>query len=449
MTILYRARWVLPLSTEPISQGAIVVDGQQIVAIGEQAELAARFPAAQVNDLGQAAIIPGLINTHTHLELTCMRGYLEAEESDFFAWLRKLTKARLERMSADDLLVSATWGVCEAARAGITCVGDASDAAMQSMQALTGAGLRGIVYQESFGPDPKLAAENFAKLESKVAELRAAETQLVRAGVSPHAPYTVCASQLEMISDFAVAEALPLMMHVAESAFEELLVREGRGPFAEGLAKRGIAWSAPRTSVVQYLAKHGILRARPLLTHCINVDDADIQTIKESGSGIAHCPKSNAKLGHRRAPFAKFLAAGVPVGLGSDSVASNNICDMLEEARFAVLSARAGDDYEVPLAAADGLRAASLGGAKALGLGDQIGVLEAGRPADFVAIALTGTHQYPSYDAYATLIFASSGRDVRLTVVAGREVFCEGQMMTVDEERTRARMKEIANKLRA
>ncbi|HET9477738.1 MAG TPA: amidohydrolase family protein, partial [Pyrinomonadaceae bacterium] len=133
MTTIYSARWILPALSAPIDYGAVAVDGPLIVGVGDAAEIASRFPAARVEDFGQSVILPGLINTHTHLELTALRGYLENEESDFFAWLRKLTLARLERMTADDIRVSATWGACEAVRAGITCVGDASDSAMMSM----------------------------------------------------------------------------------------------------------------------------------------------------------------------------------------------------------------------------------------------------------------------------------------------------------------------------
>jgi len=448
MTKLYRARWVLPISSAPVANGAIVVDGDRIVAVGEQTELSARFPDAQSYDLGEAAIIPGLVNTHSHLELTAMRGFIEAEESNFIAWLRKLTTARLERLTVDDLHVSASWGAREAARAGVTCVGDASDSASQSMKALRDVGLRGIVFQESFGPEPAFAAQRLDELKTKVAALRALETSLVTAGVSPHAPYTVSARQLELISDYARSEKLPVMMHAAESQAEELLLREGRGPFADSYAKRGIPWTAPAISSIQYLARHGILETQPLLAHCITVDEADLQTILASGAGIAHCPKSNAKLGHGRAPFEKFLNAGVAVGLGSDSVASNNVCDLLEEARFAVLSARAGSVSAKGPAAEDGLRAATAGGARAMRLADRIGTLEPGRQADFAAVSLSGAHQQPVYDPYAALIFASSARDVILTVVAGREIYRDGRVTTIDEERLAARMNEIAEKLR-
>jgi len=433
MSIIYSARWVLPVSTSPIENGAVAIAGQRIAGVGPRSEIVERFPEFRVDDFGEAVILPGLINTHTHLELTAMRGYLENEERDFFAWLRKLTRARLELMTPDDIQVSATWGACEAVRAGITCVGDASDSALISMRALQQVGLRGVVYQESFGPDARLAAENFEKLKVKLQELRAVESGLVRAGVSPHAPYTVCGPQLEMIADLAKSENLPVMMHAAESEAEELFLREGCGVFAEGLARRSIEWKAPGTSTIQYLKQTGILHTFPVLAHCIRVDDEDIETLRNNHAKVAHCPKSNAKLGHGRAPLGKFLEAGVIVGLGSDSVASNNTCDILEEARFATLLARAGGSA---ITAGEALKAATLGGE-----------LTEGAQADLAVVSLRGLHQVPNYDPVATLIFSSSGRDVVLTVVAGREVFRDGRVTTVDEDRLCARIEEISAKL--
>ncbi|HEU4796392.1 MAG TPA: amidohydrolase family protein, partial [Pyrinomonadaceae bacterium] len=431
MTTTYTARWVLPVTAAPIEHGAVAVEGQLIAGVGPRVEIVERFPESKIESFGDAIILPGLINTHTHLELTALRGYLENEERDFFAWLRKLTVARLELMTPDDLRVSATWGACEAVRAGITYIDDASDSALMSMSALKDVGLGGVVYQESFGPDVRLAVENFKKLKVKVQELRANETTLVRAGVSPHAPYTVCRPQLEMIANVALTENLPLMMHAAESEAEDLFLREGAGVFAEGLARRSIEWKAPGISTIQYLEKRGILHTRPLLAHCIRVDDDDIETLRNYQARVAHCPKSNAKLGHGRAPLAKFLKAGVRVGLGSDSVASNNTCDILEEARFATLLARAhGND---------------LSAAKMLELATS--ELKEGVQADLAVVSLSGVHQLPTYDPIATLIFASSGRDVVLTVIAGREVYRDGRVTTVDEDRLRARIKEISEKL--
>lgn len=446
MTTIYSARWVLPISAAPIEDGAVAVAGQRISGVGRDAEIAARFPEFRREALGDAIILPGLINTHTHLELTAMRGYLENEDADFRAWLKKLTLARLNILTPEDLRDSVLWGACEAVRGGITCVGDASDSALLSMQALSEVGLRGTVYQESFGPDPKLVTENFAKLKENFGKLREAESEILRAGVSPHAPYTVCRAQLELIADLAESERLPVMMHAAESMAEELLMREGRGPFAEGLAQRSIDWQAPRVSTIEYLRRVGLLRVRPLLAHCIHVDGEDIAILRDTGAKVAHCPKSNAKLGHGRAPFAKFLQAGVAVGLGSDSVASNNTCDVLEEARFATLLSRAGGER---VSANEALAALTLGGALCFELENEIGQLREGFQADLTAVSLSGAHQMPSHDPVSALIFASSGRDVILTVIAGREVYRDGRVSGVDEQRLRVRMREITKKLTA
>ena len=290
MPAIYSAHWVLPIISPPIEWGAVAIDGSQIVSVGSREEIAGRWPDARVEDFGEAAILPGLINTHSHLELTAMRGFLEAEEHDFFAWLKKLTIARMA-MTDEDLFVSATCGAIEAARAGITCVGDSSSFAIQSMKALQQVGLRGIVYQESFGPDPKLARENFEKLLEQVRSMWSLETDLVRAGVSPHAPYTVSAPQLELISGLAVDEKIPLMMHAAESEAESMFMLKGEGPFAEGLRKRGLEWRTPGVSTIQHLDRHGVMSTRPLLAHCINVDDEDMSVMKQRRASVAHCPK--------------------------------------------------------------------------------------------------------------------------------------------------------------
>ena len=354
-------------------------------------------------------------------------------------------------------MVSATCGAIEAARAGVTCLGDACSAATNGMKALQLVGMRGTVYQESFGPDPRLAQANVATLREQIAELRSLEDGLVKVGVSPHAPYSVSGPQLEMISRLALDESTPLMMHAAESQAEKLFMLEGQGPFAEGLRSRGIAWQSPKLSTIQYLKRHGVLETKPLLAHCINVDTSDLDLIKQSAASIAHCPRSNAKLGHGRAPLAEFLAHGIKVGLGSDSVASNNTCDILEEAHFATLLARlpsSGGGFRGGLLPAkpsvnaeQALFTATLGGARALGRDDQVGALAEGMQADMTVVALDGTQQQPVRDPAASLVFASSGRDVLLTMVAGREIYRDGRMTSVDESEFRKRLEQVRIKI--
>ncbi len=457
MTVIYSARWVLPIISPAIEYGAIAFEGSQIIAIGKRTEIVSRFPEANAKDFGEAAILPGFVNAHSHLELTAMRGLLEREENDFFAWLKKLTLARLA-MTAEDLLLSATCGAIEAARGGVTCLGDASSAASQAVGALHSVGLRGIVYQESFGPDPNLAKENVAKLRDQISELRTLKSGLVRVGVSPHAPYSVSGPQLELISRLAIDEKLPVMMHAAESKAEKLFMLEGQGVFAEGLRARGIEWQAPGISTIQYLERHGVLEAGPLLAHCISVDGRDLELIKQNSASVAHCPKSNAKLGHGRAPFAEFIKRGIKVGLGSDSVASNNSCDMLEEARFATLLARVpstadgqfrGGLLPAPdsITAQQTLFAATLGGARALGLDSQIGALADGMQADLTVVSLNGPHQEPVGDPVAALVFSSSGRDVLRTIVAGQEIYRDGWVKGVDESELGERLLQVRRRI--
>lgn len=457
MAAIYSARWVLPIISPLIEDGAVAFEESTIIAVGPRTEIVARFPDARVEDFGEAAILPGLVNAHSHLELTVMRGFLEREENDFFAWLRKLTLARLA-MTAEDLLVSGTCGAIEAARAGVTCMGDASSAAREAIGALCLVGLRGIVYQESFGPDPNAARENVAQLRDQTLELRALENGQVRVGVSPHAPYTVSGPQLELISRLAIDENLPLMMHAAESKAEQLFMLEGQGVFADGLRSRGIEWQAPGVSTIQYLKRHGVLETKPLFAHCVNVDDRDLELIKQNFAGIAHCPKSNAKLGHGGAPLAEFIRRDLNVGLGSDSMASNNTCDILEEGRFATLLARLPSNPEDPfrkvrlpatdlITAEQALGAATLGGARALGLDDKIGALADGMQADVTVVGLNGPHQQPVRDPAAALVFGSSGRDVLLTTVAGKEIYRDGRVTAVDESEFRNRLVQVRSRI--
>jgi cytosine/adenosine deaminase-related metal-dependent hydrolase len=444
---IYSARWLVPVSAAAIEGGAVACDGARIVGVGAREELRARFPEAAVEEFGEAAIIPGLVNCHTHLELTAMRGFLEPVEHDFLAWLWRLTDVRRNLLTEDDVRVSAQWGAVEAARAGVACVGDAAYLGEASLAALKATGLRGVVYQETINPDPAKADAELETLRGRVARMREGETGLARVGVSPHAPYSSSPRLIESAVRFAREESLPLMIHAAESAAEDDLIRRGEGLFAVMLAGRGIGWETPGVSPVRYLSRLGVLAPGTLLAHCVRADADDLGLIDEAGAAVAHCPKSNAKLGHGRAPYEEFIDR-VSFGLGSDSVASNNTCDLLEEARFALLTARAatGAARLGRLTPERALHDATRGGASALGL-DCCGSLEEGKQADLAVVRLGGAHQTPAHDPARALVFSSSGRDVQLTVVAGREVFRDGRVAGVDEERLRARMDEIRRKL--
>ena len=417
------AEFVLPISSEPIEGGAVVIDGDRIIAVGTQGELTKQFSNVAVDDFGVAAILPGLVNCHSHLEVTSMRGALDEVEHDFKSWLLKLNDLR-SGLTPEDIEAAATLGASEGARAGVTCFGDIGRYGEAGLNGLNRVGLRGVLFQETeFSPDNTTADADLDKLKSKIESLRLNSTGLVEIGISPHSPYTVSRRLFELIARYAKDEDLKVTIHAAESADEETLLTKGEGFFTKFYERVGVEWEVPHCSSVEFLHRTGILDARPLLAHCVTVSDTDIDLIAKSGSRIAHCPKSNAKFGHGYAPFEKFIEAGIAVGLGSDSVASNNICDLLEEARFAAFVARNRDEPRRFITARDVLEAATLGGAKALGFDEKIGTLEAGKQADIAVVSLSELAQSPLNDVEAALVFSSNARDVAMTMVAGKVVF--------------------------
>jgi 5-methylthioadenosine/S-adenosylhomocysteine deaminase len=438
------ADFVLPIVAGPIRRGAVAIEGQRIVDVAGRDDIVRRFPDAPVTDLGEAAILPGLVNCHSHLELTALRGSVDEYDDDFISWLLTLTKIRSEVLSEDQIRVAAIAGAIEGARAGVTCFGDIGRLGHVGFAALAAVGLRGIVYQETeFAPDDENAADQFALLIRRYEELHGTESGLVRAGLSPHSPYTVGPRLFELIAGFAVDRGVPLSVHAAESPEEEDLMVRGTGLFADIHRRFGSSWRSPGCGTIEYLDRLGVLEARPLLAHCVTVSEADIGRIAERGARIAHCPKSNSKFGHGTAPFERFRDAAVSVGFGTDSMASNNVCDIFEESRFAALNARNRPERRRFLHPREILETATLGGARAMGLEAEIGTLEPGKQADLIAVSLSSVSQLPIYDVCSALVFASDSRDVILTMVAGREVFADGRIATVDEEAVRMKVREI------
>ena len=443
------ADYLLPISAAPIADGAIVVDDTKIVAVGAKSELAEEFPQIEIEDFGEAAIMPGLVNCHSHLEITAMRGFLDDAEADFYSWLIKLTKTRGEILTEADVKTAALAGALEGARAGVTCFGDIGRFGVAGFEALKTNGLRGVVFQETdFSPTDGAADEAFEKLVGKFTELKASETALVRAGLSPHAPYTVSRRLFELIADYAIKENIKITVHAAESSQETDLMETGVGFFADIYKNLNLEWNAPGVSSIEYLSQIGVLRAKPLLAHCVKVSEADIERIAESDSSVAHCPKSNAKFGHGVAPLERFLSAKIRVGFGSDSVASNNSCDIFEEARFAMLVARGAANGNRFLTAAEIIEAATFGGARSLGLDREIGTLQPGKQADVVVVSLDNIAQQPVHDVYSALLFASNARDVRMTLVAGEEIYRDGRALKIDEAELKAKLREIRAKMR-
>ena len=380
--------------------------------------------------------MPGLVNVHTHLDYTVMRGLLE--DIPFFAWIRELT-LRKAALTWEDWTASATMGAAEASAGGVTTIGDCTD----SGAALWGAktlGLRGRIYQEVFGIDELRTVEAIvSELAEKVVRLQAeAEGTLLEVGISPHAPYTVRPALMRVLAERARQEHWRVCIHAAESRAEAELLRSGTGSIADMFARREIEWLPPQSSAVAYLDELGIVGADTLLVHGVQVSAGDRQIVRERGAAWAHCPKSNAKLGNGVAPLgilADFRRGQTQlseangqssienpkskIGLGSDSVASNNTMDLFEEMRFAVLMHRGARHRIEAMSARDAVEMATIGGARALGLEQHIGTLEPGKRADICAVRLNDLHSLPAYNPYNALVYAARASDVVLTMIDG------------------------------
>ncbi|MEP6991052.1 MAG: amidohydrolase family protein [bacterium] len=423
----YHARWVLPVTSAPIRDGTVVVRDGRLTWVGTRAD--APDDAADV-DLGDVMLMPGLVNAHCHLELTAMRGFLDG--LGFRDWILRLTAARRAVLTPAMLLDAARLGVDEGLRHGVTTFADTGDTGA-GFDAMLERGVRGICYREVFGPDPVQCDDAIAGLEGRIDEMQQRATPLVAVGVSPHAPYTVSDALFRATASLARTRGLPLAVHIAESELESALVEHARGGFADGLRARDIEVVRRARSPIALLEALGVLDARALLIHCVRANDADVEAIARHGAAVAHCPASNAKLGHGIAPLAAFMAAAIRVGIGTDSVASNDRMDLLDEARLASLFATAREHRHDTLSAAGALELATLGGAGALGLADRVGSLDVGKDADLAAFPLP-PHRMPIHDPVAAAVFAHAGQPATFVAVRGRVLVAEGQLVHADAD---------------
>ncbi len=422
--IRYHAEWVLPITAPAVHRGTVAVDHDRIAYVGSRD----RAPAGDDVELGAAVLMPGLVNAHTHLELTAMRGFLE--DLEFHTWIRRLVTARQEVLTRDMLLDSARLGIEEGLVAGITTYADTCSSGV-AFDAMVERGVRGIMYQEVFGPAPATCEESITELKAKVAALQSRQTALVRVGVSPHAPYTVSDRLFAATARYAIQAQLPIAIHIAESDAEQRLVVEAQGPFADALLKRGIRVEPRARSPIQLLRGLRVLDAQPLLIHCVRANPMDVHAIHASGSSVAHCPGSNAKLGHGVAPLTAFLDAGIPVGLGSDSMASNNRMSILGEASLAALQQRAWVRRPDAIPAARALRLATVDGARALGVDAEVGSLEVGKSADLAAFPLD-ERLAPVHDVESAVVFTLNAVPASLVTVAGTVRVRDGAVVDRD-----------------
>ena len=444
---MYRADWVLPVAAPVLPHGAVAVRGDRIVDVGPAPRLAAAFPEAELVDLGRSIIMPGFVNCHSHIEYTSFRGILD--DAEFGDWIISLVDVKAS-LTPDEYLISARLGAMEAVSSGITTIADTSYGAV-TLEAAGALGLRGRVYLEVFGVDDSRFDETMTDVERRLTEAQAAAPPLFDVGLGPHAPYTVSSRLYQAVCALARSRGLKIMSHVAESKDELTYIRSGSGKFAHDYREK-MGWERMLVqpygvTPIKYLQQWDVFDRDFLAVHCVNLTHDDIRILKAKDVAVAHCPKSNAKLGCGVAPLADLMHEGVRVGLGTDSPASSNIMDMFDEMRTMLFLHRAVERDVSVLDAQKCVRIATLGGAEALGMEADVGSLEAGKCADFIAVDVARSHFAPIDDPYSALVYGANQDDVTLTVIGGRALYRDRAHVGVDAESIRATAIRVREKL--
>lgn len=376
---LHRARYLLPITAPLLEDGALLVAGARLLAVGTSAELAGMVRTAKVVDHGESVILPPLVNAHTHLELTHFPRWAAAAGEgapppDFVGWIERMIRVR-RALSTEEVGASLADGLQASLRAGTGAVGDI-------LTTLAAAGgyqespLFGTVFCEVLGVDSGRVSARLAEILSLLGQSPAAR---LRWGLSPHAPYTMNGATLDRAAEFAAGHRLPLAGHWRETAEEEAFLAEAAGPLAERLYPLA-GWPLPSAPV-----PWGTPAAYPpgsLLIHGVHAGGEDVAGLASRGHRVVLCPRSNSLFGAARAPLAAYLRQGVPLALGTDSLASAPSLSVWEELAFA------RQWYAGILAPDQWLAIATHGGASALGAGALLGALEAGRGASFQVVGL-------------------------------------------------------------
>ena len=449
--MLLAARYVLPVAAPHIEHGAVLVRDDTIVEIGEFEVLKAAHPEEEVRDFGRAAIMPGFVDLHTHLEFATMRGLVD--DLPYSAWKIQLMEKE-GRLSQDDWNDSALLGALELLQSGITTVADISDTGA-SARAISAAGVRAFVYREVSTMEKREVDSVMERAAEDIAEWSAfSSADLVTVGIAPHAPYSCHPELYRRVANLAIEEGLPVSTHLAGSRAEYDFVKYGSSPLAmdyrEQWGDDHLGWLPTGVSPVRYVLQWGLLDVPNLLAvHCTQVDADDIGILAAHDVAVAFCPRCNAKLGMGVLPVRKMLEAGIRVGIGTDSPASNNTLDMFDEMRIGLLIQRAVDAHEQFHIARKFVKLATLDAARALQIDDRVGSLEPGKQADIIAVDLSHGHQVPTVNPYSALVHAANQENVIFTMVAGKPLYDAGQVTGLDAERILARAGEIRDVLRS
>ena len=415
--------------------GAIAITGNSIVAVGNQIDIEKEYEAGSTFDCQSKILLPGLVNAHTHVPMTLLRGL--ADDLRLDVWLMGyMMPVEREFVSPDFVRLGTKLACAEMIRSGVTTFNDMYYFEEDIAQTTANAGMRAICGQSVMKfptPDAKFYEESLAMTREYIKRWKGHE--LIVPAVAPHAPYTCTPEILQACTELALEFDVPLHIHISETASEvENMRREQDMP------------------VVPYLKKQGIFDAKVIAAHCVHIDEGEIHTLKHYNTGVAHNPSSNLKLSSGFAPVKKMLELGLNVGIGTDGPASNNDLDMFEEMRLASFLQKGVSGDPTTLPASQTLLMATRMGANALHIGNITGSLEIGKRADLILIDIDKLHNSPHFDrdgqsTYAQVIYASKASDVSDVMVNGKWLMAEHKLLTLNEDEILTASQEYAKKI--
>lgn len=431
---LISARWILPIEPHGavLTEHALAIDGGRILALLPQRQADKLYAAKTHTTLDNHALIPGLVNIHTHAAMTLMRGL--ADDLPLMKWLTEhIWPAEGKHVSSEFVYDGTLLAAAEMLKGGITCANDMYFFPGDAARAFQDAGMRaslGIIVIDF----PTVYANDPTDYLHKGLVMRDSFKQnaLLSFCIAPHAPYTVSDPTFAQVVTLAEELDLPIHLHVHET----------QGEVQESEAKHGMRPLAR-------LQQLGVVGANLIAVHSVHLSAEEVAQYAAQGVSVAHCPSSNLKLASGVAPITALLDAQVNVGLGTDGAASNNRLDMFQEMRTAALIAKAASGRAEALDAMTMLRMATINGARALGLEKHIGSLEPGKAADLCAVDLSATELNPCYHPASHLVYAAGREHVSDVWVGGKRLVHAGRLMQLDETRLRAKAKLWQSKLMA
>jgi len=415
--------------------GALAVTGDNIIAVGTENEIKKEYTAKETIDCKGKILMPGLVNAHTHVPMTLLRGI--ADDLRLDVWLQGyMWPVEREFASREFVGLGTSIACAELIRSGVTTFNDMYFYEEEVAKATAQAGMRAVCGQSILKfPTPDAESYDDSMEQAREYIKRWKDHPLIVPSIAPHAPYTCTEDILRATSELAQEFDVPLHTHLAETSFEVENMRNENG-----------------MPVIPYVKKQGLFEAKVIAAHCVHIDAGEIRTLHHAGSGVSHNPSSNLKLASGFAPVTKMLDVGLNVGIGTDGPASNNDLDMFEEVRLAAFIAKAVTNDPTSLPASQALLMGTRLGAQALHIGHLTGSLTPGRRADLILLDLSPLHNSPSFkrsadNIYAQIVYASKSTDVSDVMINGKWVMRERALLTLDEEELIARAADIAKKI--